>query len=43
MCSRGPKSLVALDYLAERYPNAVCVEGGITAWDAAALPTYDAT
>ena len=41
VCSKGPKSLVTLDWLAERCPRAVCVEGGITAWDAAALPTDD--
>ena len=34
VCSRGPKSLVALDWLAEACPRAVCVDGGITAWDA---------
>ena len=39
VCSRGPKSLVALDYLAERCPRAVCIEGGIEAWDVAKLPT----
>merc|ERR1740124_774769 len=39
VCSRGPKSLVALDWLAEACPRAVCVEGGITAWDVAKLPT----
>lgn len=39
VCSRGPKSLVALDYLAETCPKAVCIEGGITAWDVAKLPT----
>jgi len=38
ICSRGPKSLVALDYLSEYCPQAMCVEGGITAWDTAALP-----
>jgi rhodanese-related sulfurtransferase len=43
VCSRGPKSLVALGYLAEAYPRAVCVEGGITAWDSAHLPTEDAS
>ena len=43
VCSRGPKSLVALDYLSERCPRAVCVEGGITAWDTAALPTEAAS
>ena len=41
VCSRGPKSLVALDYLAERCPRAVCVEGGVTAWQNAKLPTED--
>ena len=41
VCSKGPKSLVALDYLAERCPRAVAVEGGITAWDAAVLPTEE--
>ena len=41
VCSKGPKSLDTLDWLAERCPRAVCVEGGITAWDAAALPTDD--
>ena len=41
VCSRGPKSLVALDYLAERCPRAVAVEGGISAWDSASLPTED--
>ena len=39
VCSRGPKSLVALDWLAEACPRAVCVDGGITAWDVAKLPT----
>ena len=40
VCSRGPKSLVALDYLSEATEaRVVCVEGGITAWHAAALPT----
>ena len=39
VCSRGPKSLVALDYLAESCPRAVCIEGGIEAWDVAKLPT----
>ena len=40
VCSRGPKSLVALDYLSEvSSARVVCVEGGITAWHAAALPT----
>ena len=39
VCSKGPKSLVALDYLAQRCPRAVCVEGGINAWDKAVLPT----
>ena len=39
VCSRGTDSLVALAHIAGRYPRAVCVEGGITAWDAAALPT----
>ena len=38
VCSRGPKSLVALDFLALECPRAVCVEGGITAWDTASLP-----
>jgi rhodanese-related sulfurtransferase len=38
VCSRGPKSLVALDWLAEACPRAVCVEGGISAWDVAKLP-----
>ena len=41
VCSRGPKSLVALDYLARACPRAMCVEGGIVAWDAAALPTEE--
>lgn len=41
VCSRGPKSLVALDYLAEACPRAVCVEGGVEAWDAAKLPTEE--
>ena len=39
VCSRGPKSLVALDYLAEVCPRAICIEGGVTAWDEAKLPT----
>ena len=43
VCSRGPKSLVALDYLADSHPRAVCVEGGITAWDVAKLPTESTT
>jgi len=43
VCSRGPKSLVALDWLAEACPRAVCVEGGITAWDVAKLPTESTT
>ena len=42
VCSRGPKSLVALDYLSEVTDARVfCVEGGISAWHAAALPTED--
>ena len=42
VCSRGPKSLVALDYLCEACDaRVVCVEGGISAWHAAALPTDD--
>jgi len=41
VCSKGPKSAVALDYLAEACPRAVCVEGGITAWDDAKLPVED--
>mmetsp|Transcript_35994 Transcript_35994/g.64702 ORF Transcript_35994/g.64702 Transcript_35994/m.64702 type:complete len:204 (-) Transcript_35994:8-619(-) len=41
VCSRGPKSLVALDYLAGHYPKAVCVQGGIEAWYEAGLPTED--
>ena len=41
VCSKGPKSLVALDYLAEHCPKAVCVEGGVVAWDKAKLPTED--
>lgn len=41
VCSKGPKSLVTLDFLAERCPRAVCVEGGVTAWDTAGLPTED--
>lgn len=43
VCSRGPKSLVALDWLAEACPRAVCVDGGITAWDVAKLPTESTT
>ncbi len=39
VCSKGPKSLVALDYLARACPRAMCVEGGVVAWDAAKLPT----
>ena len=39
VCSQGPRSLVALDYLADAWPRAVCVEGGIAAWDRAKLPT----
>ena len=35
VCSRGPKRLVALDYLAEVCPRAICIEGGVTAWDEA--------
>jgi uncharacterized protein (TIGR02058 family) len=41
VCSKGPKSLVALDFLSAVCPKAVCVAGGIAAWDAAALPTED--
>ena len=41
VCSKGPKSLVALDFLADLCPRAVCVAGGIAAWDEAALPTED--
>ena len=41
VCSHGPKSLVALDYLSEACPRAVCVEGGISAWDSAVLPVED--
>ena len=41
VCSRGPKSLVALDYLAACCPLARCVEGGITAWEAQYLPTEE--
>jgi len=42
-CSKGPKSLVALDFLASTCTRAIAVEGGITAWDAAALPTENVT
>jgi rhodanese-related sulfurtransferase len=43
VCSRGPKSLVAMDYLqAEGCSRVVCVEGGISAWETAALPTEGA-
>ncbi len=38
VCKWGPKSLVALDFLAERCPKAVCVDGGIQSWDSALLP-----
>ena len=41
VCSKGPKSLVALDFVAERWKRARCVEGGVTAWDKAALPTEE--
>jgi len=42
-CSKGPKSLVALDFLASTCTRAIAIEGGITAWDAAALPTENVT
>jgi len=38
-CSKGPKSLVALDFLYDRFEKIYCIEGGLTAWDAAGLPT----
>ena len=40
-CSRGPKSLVALDYLSEKCARVYTIDGGITAWDQAGLPTQD--
>ena len=40
VCSKGPKSLVALDVLAARErERAFVVDGGITAWDLMGLPT----
>ena len=44
-CSKGPKSLVALDYMVNSLPSAEndlrVIEGGIAAWDALSLPTKD--
>eukprot|EP00966_Prymnesium_polylepis_P265972 6143821-Prymnesium_polylepis.1 len=41
-CSKGPKSLVALDYLAASGAGRFyCIEGGITAWEQANLPMTD--
>eukprot|EP00614_Pseudopedinella_elastica_P004699 CAMPEP_0172614062 /NCGR_PEP_ID=MMETSP1068-20121228/49166_1 /TAXON_ID=35684 /ORGANISM="Pseudopedinella elastica, Strain CCMP716" /LENGTH=141 /DNA_ID=CAMNT_0013418731 /DNA_START=189 /DNA_END=614 /DNA_ORIENTATION=+ len=42
VCSKGPKSLVTLDYLIEIMGPDVelyALDGGITAWDNAGLPT----
>ena len=39
VCSKGPKSLVALDFLYDRFERVYCIEGGITAWAQAKLPT----
>lgn len=39
VCPRGsPYSLRALDFLAEACPTAVCVEGGVVAWEEYKLP-----
>ena len=38
-CSEGPKSLVALDFLYDRFERVYCIDGGLAAWDAAGLPT----
>ena len=41
-CSKGPKSLVALDYLSASCEGRLyCIEGGITAWEQANLPMTD--
>ena len=46
-CSKGPKSLVALDYLSAALEleganvHVHAIAGGITAWDLEGLPTED--
>jgi rhodanese-related sulfurtransferase len=43
MCASGKRSLVAAEYLSRNgYPDVTNVEGGITAWHRAGLPTTDA-
>ena len=38
VCSHGTKSLVALDFLYERFEALYCIDGGVAAWQTAGLP-----
>jgi len=38
-CDRGPKALVALDFLYDRFEQVYCIDGGTEAWQSAELPT----
>ena len=38
VCSDGPKSLVALDFLYDRFERIFCIEGGVAEWERQTLP-----